>query len=270
MIHPTAIVDPKAELGEGVEVGPNAIIEAGVTVGARTKIGPMVHIQGTTILGEDNVVMTGATLGFPPQFLGFSGAPTRCIIGGRNVIREYASIHRGLTDESATTIGDENFIMGFSHVAHDCRLGSRIVLANGALLAGHVTVGDRVFISGNVCVHQFCRIGRLAMLAGLARVTRDVPPFMMAEGHPAKLRGLNTVGLRRAEIASQVRSELRRLLREIYQSSENITQMLRTIKPTDYSDEGKELLEFFQSSKRGVTPFSLSGVKSTTGDSEVD
>jgi UDP-N-acetylglucosamine acyltransferase len=228
-----------------------------VTIGDRTKIGPMVHIQGTTILGPDNVIHTGATLGFPPQFLGFSGAPTRLVIGARNVIREYVSIHRGLSDESETTLGDDNFLMGSSHVAHDCHLGSRVIMANGALLAGHVTVGDRAFISGNAVVHQFCRIGRLVMVGGLARVTNDIPPFMIAEGLPARIRGVNMVGLRRAEYPAHVRMELKRLLRELYCSGQTVSSAVESISPREHSEAGREFLEFYRSSKRGITAFSL-------------
>lgn len=256
-IHPTAIIDPSVELGADVEIGPNAIIEAGVQIGDRTKIGPMVHIQGTTTLGPDNQVYTGATLGFPPQYIGFNGAPTRLIIGARNVIREYGSIHRGLSDESHTTIGDDNFFMGFVHVAHDCHIGNRVIIANGTVLAGHVTVGDRAFISGNSAVHQFCRIGSLAMIGGVAKITLDVPPFMTADGHPAVIRGINIVGLRRAGISSNVRLEIKRLLREIYMSDKTVTEALGGLQPENYSDCGRELIEFLRSSKRGVTAFAM-------------
>jgi len=265
LIHPTAIIDPKAHLGEDVEIGPNAIIEAGVTLGDRTKIGPMVHIQGTTQLGPDNVVYTGATLGFPPQFLGFSGAPTRLVIGARNVIREYANIHRGLNDESATTVGDDNFIMAFSHIAHDCHVGNHVIIANCALLAGHVSVGDRAFISGNTVVHQFVRIGRLAMVGGLAGIGMDLPPFMIAEGTRAQIRGINVVGLRRAGIAAHVRMELKRLLLEIYCSNKTVSQAVAAIASTDHSAEGREFLEFYKNSKRGVMGFSLAGRRSVSG-----
>lgn len=256
-IHPTAIVDPKAELGEGVDVGPYAIIEARVQIGDRTKIGPMVHIQGTTTLGPDNQIYTGVTLGFPPQYLGFNGAPTRLIIGARNVIREYANIHRGLNEESHTTVGDDNFFMGFSHIAHDCHVGSRIIIANGALLGGHVCVDDRTFISGNVVVHQFCRIGRLAMIGGSTKVTNDIPPFTIANGIPAQVRGLNVIGLRRADVPGAVRQELKNLLREIYINDTTVTETLAGIKLENRSDYCREMVEFLRSSKRGITAFSL-------------
>lgn len=266
LIHPTALVDPSVQLGVDVEIGPHSIIEAGVTLGDRVKIGPLVHIQGTTTIGPETQVYTGATIGFPPQYLGFSGDPTRCTIGARNVIREYVSIHRGLSDESETTLGDDNFLMGSSHVAHDCHLGDRVIMANGALLAGHVTVGDRAFISGNAVVHQFCRIGRLAMIGGLARISNDVPPFMIAEGIPAKVRGLNTVGLRRADFPAHVRMELKRMLREIFCSEKTVTQAVASIKSIDHSEAGRELLEFFKTSKRGVTAFSLLTRGSSSGE----
>lgn len=269
-IHPTAIIDPSVQLGADVEIGPNAVIEAGVTLGDRVKIGPLVHIQGTTTIGQETQIYTCATIGFPPQYLGFSGAPTRCTIGARNVIREYVSIHRGLSEESETRLGDDNFLMGSSHVAHDCHLGSRVIMANGALLAGHVTVGDGAFISGNSAIHQFCRIGRLAMIGGLARVTNDVPPFMIAEGLPAKIRGINTVGLRRAEFPAHVRMELKRMLREIFCSDLTVSQAVAAMKSIDHSEAGRELIEFFKTSKRGVTAFSLLTRASSSGEGSAE
>lgn len=258
-IHPTAIIDPAAQLGEEVQIGPHAIIEAGVTLGDRVKVGPMVHIQGTTAIGPETVIFTGATIGFPPQHLAFDGAPTRCVIGARNVIREYVSIHRSLNDESVTALGDDNFIMGFSHIAHDCHLGNHVIMANGALLAGHVGVGDCAFISGNAVVHQFSRIGRLAMIGGLGRITNDVPPFMIAEGHPARIRGLNVVGLRRAGIPPQARTELKRLLHAIYFSDQTVSQAIASLVASEWSEAARELIEFYRGSKRGVTAFSLLG-----------
>lgn len=257
LIHPTAIIDPSAQLAFDVEVGPHAIIEAGVTLGARTRIGPMVHIQGTTSIGADNIISTGATIGFPPQYLGFSGAPTRTVIGDRNVIREYVSIHRALKEESATAIGSDCYLMAYSHVAHDCQLGDRVILANGALLAGHVTVGERAFISGNAVVHQFCRIGRLAMLAGLSGTAKDIPPFTTAQGSPARLRKLNLVGMRRAGISAATCSELRRLFREVNLTPGLLTAIINAIDLAPLSPEGREFIEFYRTTKRGVVPAGL-------------
>lgn len=258
-IHPTAIVSPNAELGEDVEIGPNAIIEDGVSLGDRCKIGPMVHIQGSTQIGPDNVVFTGATIGFPPQYLGFKGEPTKLIIGARNVIREYVSIHRALDMEHATIVGDDCFFMGASHIAHDCRVGNGVILANGALLAGHVVVGERSFISGNAAVHQFERVGRLVMVGGLSRITQDAPPFTLVTGHQACVHGLNLIGLKRAGIDGPVRAELKRLLHEIYRRDMTRTEALAAIDTESLSEEGRELVEFFKTSKRGVIPLGRGG-----------
>lgn len=258
-IHPTAIVSPKAELGAGVEIGPHAIIEDGVTIGDRCKIGPMVHIQGATEMGPDNVIHTSATIGFPPQYIGFKGEPTRCVIGARNVFREYVSIHRALDMEHVTRIGDDCFLMGSAHVAHDCQVGNGVILANGALLAGHVSVGDKSFISGNAAVHQFCRIGRLVMIGGLGRVTQDAPPFTLITGYHARVHGLNTVGIRRAGFGVPVRAELKRLLHEIYRTDVTRTEALAAIDVEALTAEGRELVEFFKASKRGVIALGRGG-----------
>lgn len=258
-IHPTAIVSPKAELGEDVEIGANAIIEEGVSIGDRTRIGPMVHMQGSTKMGPDNVVFTGATIGFPPQYLGFNGDPTPLIIGARNVIREYVSIHRALDMEHTTVVGNDCFFMAAAHVGHDCQVGNNVILANGALLGGHVTVGDRAFISGNAAAHQFVRIGRLVMAGGLSRLTQDVPPFIMTTGFQACVHGLNMVGLKRAGLSSPVRAELKRLLHEIYRRDMTRTEALDAIDVESLSTEGRELVEFFRTTKRGVIPLGRGG-----------
>jgi UDP-N-acetylglucosamine acyltransferase len=251
-IHPSAVLDPKARLGEGVSVGAGAVIEAGVTIGDRCAIGPMVHIQGITEIGAENRILTGAVIGLPPQHTGYKDEPTRLTIGARNWIREYVSIHRAFKADGLTRIGDDCLLMGLSHVAHDCVLGNRVIIANGAVLGGHVVVGDQAFISGNAGVHQFCRIGRLAMISGLAGVNLDIPPFCLAEGHKARLRGLNSVGLRRAEIPAAARSELKRLLRAIYRGDTTQRQALDALQPE--SAEGRELIAFYRASERGVAP----------------
>jgi UDP-N-acetylglucosamine acyltransferase len=270
-IHPSAIVDPKARLGEGVVVGPFAIVEAGVTIGDRCQIGPQVHIQGIAEIGPDNRILTGAVIGLPPQHLGYKGEPTRVVIGARNWIREYVSIHRSYLPEGVTRVGDDCLLMGFSHVAHDCDLGNGVILANGAVLGGHVSIGDRAFVSGNVAVHQFCRIGRLAMVAGLAGVNLDVPPFCTAEGHRARIRGLNIVGLRRAGIDASGRSELKRLLKAIYNPRSTVARAVETLVPE--TREGAELLAFYRDSKRGIAGFELArrfGGGDATPDAEAD
>lgn len=252
-IHPTAIVDPNAELGEGVEVGPYACIEAGVTVGDRTRIGPMVQIQATTEIGPDNVIGAFSTIGFPPQYLGFDGSPTLCVIGARNVLREYFSMHRSIYKDGATVLGDDGFMMAASHIAHDCIVGDRVTMANAVLLAGHVEVGDRVFISGNAAVHQFCRIGTLAMVGGLTRITNDVPPYTITDGRPAWVRGLNVVGLRRAELGSAVRRELKLLYADIYGGPKTVSERVEELLAQDPAPHARTVLEFYRASKRGIT-----------------
>lgn len=252
-IHPTAIIHPETRIGQGVEIGPYCVIEEGVTLGDRCKLWAHVHIQGTTTLGEDNVVMSGAALGFPPQYMGFDGSATPLVIGDRNTFRENVTINRGLSMDSATTIGDDCMFMANAHVAHDCHVGNRVIMANCTPLGGHVSVGDGAFISGVAAVHQFCRIGTLAMIGGVSKVVKDVPPFSMVDGNPARVRGLNIVGLRRAGFHPHVRKELKRLMRQLYEPGVILSQVLATINPIDLSDQGKAFIEFYRTSKRGVT-----------------
>lgn len=256
LIHPTALVDPAAQLDSDVEVGPFAIVEAGVTIAAGTRVGARVHIQGQTTLGAENIIHPGVTLGFPPQHLAYAGEPTRLIVGARNTFREYANIHRGFKPETPTTIGDDNYFMGFCHVAHDCVIGNGNTIANGALLAGHVAVGDKAFISGNTAIHQFARIGSLAMVAGLARVAQDVPPFTMID-ETGRIIGLNVVGLRRNGYGSEVRRELKQLLKAIYLGEDLVTENLARLDQSATTDAGRQLLDFYRTSKRGVASLKL-------------
>jgi UDP-N-acetylglucosamine acyltransferase len=255
-IHPTAIIDPNAELDPSVEVGPFAFIEAGVKIGPNTTIGPYVHIQGLTEIGPDNKIGTGCTLGHAPQHTGYTGAPTRLKIGSGNVLREYVSIHRAFKEGDATVVGNNCFLMGFSHVGHDCEVQDGVILANSALLAGHVSVGSRAFISGNAGVHQFCRIGRLVMVGGGSAVNQDIPPYMIAEGRPALVRSLNTIGISRAGFGPELRTELKRLYRALYRAGKTVRAAIAEIDVAALKPELRELVEFHTSaSKRGITPF---------------
>lgn len=255
MIHPSAVIDPKAEIADGVEIGPFSVIEAGVRIGAGTKIGPHVHIQGLTEIGRDNFIGTGAVLGLPAQHTAYKGAPTRLVIGDRNTIREYASVHRAYQEGEATVIGNDCFLMGFSHVAHDCRIDDGAVIANGALVAGHVTIGSRAFVSGNVVIHQFCRIGRLAMLSGLSGFGADIPPFTLVQGIPGRIRGLNVVGLRRAGIGPESRKELKRLLHLLYRGDKTPREAIAGLNIEELGPEAREYVEFYTASKRGISTF---------------
>ena len=203
MIDPRAVVDPGAELEEGVVVGPFSVIGPGVQIGAGTEIGPHVVIRGPCRIGRDNRIFQFASIGEDPQDKKYAGEQTRLLIGDRNKIREFVTIHRGtVQDESETLIGSDNLFMAYTHVAHDCRIGNHAILANAASLGGHVHIGDWAILGGFSIVHQFCRIGAHSFTAMGSAVAKDVPPYVMVGGHPAKPRGINSEGLRRREFSA--------------------------------------------------------------------
>lgn len=218
-LHPTSLVDPSAQLGAGVRVGPYAIVEAHAVLGAGCELRAHAVVKRFTRLGPDNVVHEGAVLGGEPQDLSFAGGESALEIGARNHIREGVTIHRAARPGSATVVGSDCFLMAYSHVAHDCRLGDRVILANNVALAGHVEIGERAFLSGGVVVHQFCRIGRLAMIGGNTKVTQDCLPFVITDGHPGRARGLNVVGLRRAGVTATQLRTLRQAYRLLLRSA---------------------------------------------------
>jgi len=250
-IHPTAVIDRRAEIDATAEVGPYVVIDGPVVVGAGTRLLPYVHLTGHTVLGRDNVVATGAVIGGEPQDRGYTGAPTGVRLGDRNQIREHVEINRATSLEHPTTLGDDNFLFGHAHVGHDCRLGDGVILANGAMLGGHVTVGDRAFISGNCVVHQFVRVGRLTMLRGLSRTSRDVPPFAMMDWTHT-VRGINRVGLRRAGFDAGRLRAVQRAFVILFGSRRNLRQALAEVDAAPRSDEVDELLAFIRASTRGV------------------
>lgn len=251
MIHPTAIIHPTAQLAATVSVGPCAIIEEGVVIGPNCRIGPHVHLTGQTVIGEGNQFHTGCVIGDAPQDLKYKNAPTRLRIGDRNVFREHCTVHRSTTEDGETVIGSDNFLMVNSHVGHNAQLGNHIILANGALLAGHVEVGDRVFISGNCLVHQFVRIGILALMQGGAAISKDLPPFCVARGDNG-ICGLNIVGLRRAGFTSKQRLELKRLYHMLFRSGSKWRQALKAARKDFSGEPFKSLLDFSSSSTRSV------------------
>ena len=210
-VHPAAVVDPRAELASGVIVGPGAVIGPEVKIGPDTWIGPHVVLDGRLTLGANNRVFPGACLGLEPQDLKYRGAPTEVVIGDANTIREYVTINRATEEGEQTRIGDHNLLMAYCHLGHNCELGNGIVMSNGIQVAGHVVVEDRAVIGGCLGIHQFVHIGSLAMVGGMTRVDRDVPPYCLAEGHPGRLRGLNRVGLRRSGLKPQEGGELGQL-----------------------------------------------------------
>ena len=252
-IHPTALVDASAELGEGVEVGPYSVIGPQVKIGAGTVIGPHVTIHRYTTLGANCRVHDHAAIGDTPQDLSFRDVVSYTRVGDGVVMREGVTIHRGTKEGSVTEVGDGCFFMANSHVGHNGKLGRQVILANGVLLAGHVEIGDKAFLSGNVMVHQFCRIGRLAMLSGGMGASCDVPPFcttlMLSRN---TLAGLNTVGLRRNGVSSEDRLALRAAYHLLFRSRHLLREAVALLQQQHVSGPARELADFIATSKRGV------------------
>lgn len=247
-----ALVSKTAKIGDGVEIGAFTIIEDGVEIAANVKIGAHVYIFGGTAIGEGSEVHMGACLGDLPQDLGFDNSKkTFTKIGRNTVIREHATIHRATQDGSATIVGDNCYLMASSHVGHDCRLSNNVILANGALLAGHCSVEDYAFISGNVVVHQFCRIGSACMIGGFTGINKDVPPYMLVRG-PSIVRGINLIGLRRLKFSRETILGIREAYKLLFTSNLNTAQALECINKLKPSKELEHLMEFIRSSKRGI------------------
>jgi UDP-N-acetylglucosamine acyltransferase len=256
MIHPTAIIDPKAEIGEEVEIGPYSVIEKDVFIDEGTKIGPHVVIREGTHIGKRCQIFQFASIGEAPQAVAYRGERTSLSIGDQNIIREFVTLHRGTVKGGGKTVlGNENFIMAYSHVAHDCQIGNQVVMANGATLAGHILIEDHAIIGGLSAIHQFCRIGAHAIISGLTGVSQDVPPYMMAAGSRAKLFGLNTVGLKRAQFSEQTLRALKKAYRIIFRSSLTLEKAMKTVEEDDIFliPEVRHLLDFIQHSKRGIS-----------------
>lgn len=230
-IHATAMISDGAELGVDVQVGPYSLVGAGVRVGDRTKIGPQVVIDGVTTIGCDNIIVGQAGLGGPPQDLSYKNEPTQLLIGDRNVIREFVTVNRGTVKGGGiTVIGSDCMLMACCHVAHDCQLGDRVIMANGALLAGHVSVGTGANISGASAAHHFVTIGAYAYVGGMTRMNQDVPPFMVLEGHPARVRAVNEIGLQRAGFKDDDIACLWTAFRRIWRSGDPKKRTLEALK----------------------------------------
>jgi UDP-N-acetylglucosamine acyltransferase len=252
-IHPTAVIHSRAQLGQGVTIGPYVVIGEHVSLGEGTHVGPHAVIDGWTTIGKGCDIGVGAVLGGTPQDLKYRGQRSFLRVGRDTCIREYVTIHRSSEEDGATVIGSHNFLMAYSHVAHDCRLGDHVIMVNYAGLSGYVEIEDRAFISGHNSVHQFVRIGYLAMVSGASRVVKDIPPFMIAEGNPTRIRGLNIVGMRRLGLTPAVRTELRRAYRWLYRSGLNTSQALERIRQeTSTGSEVQRLIAFIEASKRGI------------------
>ncbi|MGD1920935.1 MAG: acyl-ACP--UDP-N-acetylglucosamine O-acyltransferase [Pleurocapsa sp.] len=197
LIHPTAVIDNHAKIHPTVKVEPYAVIGSQVTIGANTVVGSHAIIDGLTTIGKDNQIFPGAAIGLEPQDLKYRGANSQVIIGDRNRIREYVTINRATNEGEATILGDDNLLMAYTHIGHNCVIGNEVIMANSVAVAGHVHIESMAIISGVLGVHQFVHIGKMAMVGGMSRISRDVPPYMMVEGNPAKVRSLNFTGLKR-------------------------------------------------------------------------
>ena len=251
-IAPTARVHPAAVIGSGVTVGEYCVIEQDVVIGAGTVLEPYVYVKRWTTLGENNEISAGTVLGTDPLDKNFKGGRSYLKIGNRNKIREHFTVSRGTAAESETVIGDENYIMTSGHIAHNCKIGNRTVIASCALVAGYVEVEDQAFISGNVAIHQYSRIGRLAMVGGGTRVNLDVPPYFLYAGLYVTPTGLNLVGLRRAGIASDEIAALKAAYKVLYRSGLKLEEALETIETGVATEHTRHLVAFIRASKRGV------------------
>lgn len=253
-IHSTAIVDPEAELGLGVSVGPWTIIGPGVTVGDGTVVGPSVLIERDTAVGNECRIAKGAVLGTDPQDLKYRGERTFLSVGSGTVIREFATLNRGTAASGETVVGDNCLLMAYTHVAHDCRLGNHVILSNAVNMAGHVMMGDWAIVGGLTPIHQFVRIGAHAFVGGGSRVAKDIPPYCKAAGSPARLYGLNSVGLDRRGFSPEVRSALKKAYRILFTSNLNVTQALAQAEAElSPVPEIQEFLAFIRESERGIT-----------------
>ena len=262
LIHPTAVIDPRAELAEGVRVGPYAVIGSDVWIGPDCSIGAHVVLEGRVRMGRGNRLFPGACIGMEPQDLKYTGDPTGVEIGDDNTIREYVTLNRATHGLENTRIGNGNLLMAYSHLGHNCALGDGIVIANGVAVAGHVVIGDRAVIGGVLGIHQFVHVGTLAMVGGMSRIERDVPPFCIVEGHPSRVRALNRIGLQRSGLheldGGRQLEELKRAWSAIYRQRRTLSQSLAELRSAPLAPAAETLVAFLEASsapsRRGPIP----------------
>ncbi|MCP3661808.1 MAG: acyl-ACP--UDP-N-acetylglucosamine O-acyltransferase [Gammaproteobacteria bacterium] len=253
-IHLTAIIEPGARLHETVSVGPFSIIESNVEIGAGCSIESHVRIYSGTRMGENNRVCHGAMLGCEPQDFTFDPKSSKpLVIGNDNHFKEGVNVSRGVKTEAGTLIGDHNYFMGNFHAGHDCIIGNHNILGHGSGLAGHVIFGDHINLAPMTAIHQFVQIGDWAMLAGMAKIVKDIPPFVIGDGNPARVSGINSIGLRRSGFPPELRSAIKRAYKTLYQSKLNISQALAQLKSENQPAEVAQIINFFEQSDRGVT-----------------
>lgn len=253
MIHALAVVDPKAELAAGVSVGPFSVIKEHVKIGSGTAVASNVTIEPWTEIGGNCEIAPGAVIGGLPQDLKFNNQRSYVRIGSGCVLREFVTVHRSSREDHATVIGDKCYLMAYAHVGHDGKLGDQVTLTSYVGLSGHVTVEDRALLGGFVAVHQYTRIGALAMVSGCSRVVKDVVPYAIVEGNPARIRATNVVGMRRSEFPAEVRSAIKQAFKLLFFSGLNTSQALKEIRATvPQIEQVRRLLEFVEGSERGI------------------
>ena len=265
MIHPTAIVEPGAQLGAAVQIGPFAYVAATVRLGDGCALAPHAVVLGHTTLGARCKVHSGAVIGDLPQDLSFGGEPSYVVVGDDCSFREGVTVHRGTKPGTTTRIGNHVFMMSCSHAAHNCEVGDRVVMANGVLLAGYVTVGERAFLGGGSAVHQFCHVGRLAMVAAASILTKDLPPFCMSRGiENSQVAGLNVVGLRRNGFDAAQRAQIKQAFNLLYRSGLNVSQAKERLRSETGNPFAAEYADFLDHAKRGICrpSFGASGEES--------
>ncbi len=255
MIHPTAIIDPTAEIADGVEVGAYSVVSANVKIGEGSVLKSHVVIEGHTTIGKNNTFFPFSAIGQVTQDLKYVGEPTALIIGDHNTFRENTTVHRGTTEEIPTRIGDHNLFLSYAHVAHDCQVGNHCILSNNGTLGGHCQLGDYAIISGLSGAHQFCRIGEHSLVGGCTKIVQDVPPFMIVDGSPAAVRSPNLVGLQRRGFDKKERRSIKNAYKELFLTKENsLGAIVEELAATDAANEPHvaRLIEFIRSSERGV------------------
>lgn len=255
MIHPTAIIDPTAEIDTDVEIGPYSIIKGDVRIGKGTKIGPHVIIDQYTTIGPECEIFQYSSIGAAPQDLKYEGEVSYLKIGKGTIIREFATINRGTGfGGGVTEVGEENFLMAYTHIAHDCKTGRRVILSNNTTLAGHIEIGDYVTIGGLVAIHQFVRVGDFAFIGGKSAVVKDIPPYVIASGDRATLHGLNKVGLKRHQFSQSSLSNIKKAYRIVFRIGLTLNEAVERVKAeVDQTPEVKNFMEFVKSSSRGIT-----------------
>jgi len=252
-IHPTALVNPNAVIGDGVSIGPYSIIESNVVIGEGTRIGARVTIEGYTTMGRDNEVFTGAVIGSITQDKKYKGGITYIKIGDRNKIREYVTVNPGTEEGTETVIGNDNLLMAYAHVAHDCVIGDHVTIANAGTLGGHVIVEDRAIVGGLCGVHQFVRIGYLSIIGANSKAVKDIPPFVMVDGQRAKAYGLNIVGIDRAEISSTEKRILKQAFKILFRSGLSMNSAISEIKKSlEQTPSIIRFVSFLDNSPRGI------------------